>query len=78
MSPVLRRQEEIIVDNDNDWWYSNTAYIVKWSILGGLVLIFFVWFVGGYFHAKSRIRKGLPLLKYHMVWLFTSNGLGPS
>jgi hypothetical protein len=40
MSPVLlRRQDEIIVDDGHrNWWYSQTAQIVKWSILGGIIV----------------------------------------
>ncbi|KAH7123960.1 hypothetical protein B0J11DRAFT_326747 [Dendryphion nanum] len=47
------------------WWYSDTGIIVKWCILGAIFLFFTLWFVGGYFHAKSRMRKGLPLMGYH-------------
>jgi len=56
--------EEVFVNNHN-WWFSPTAVIVKWSILGAIVLFFLVWFVGGHFHAKRRIKKGLPPLRYH-------------
>jgi hypothetical protein len=31
--------------------------------------LFMGWFVGGYIHAKQRLRKGLPLLGYHRVCL---------
>jgi hypothetical protein len=39
--------------------------IVKWSILAGIFLFFIAWFVGGYIHAKRRLRAGKPLLGYH-------------
>ncbi|KAF2203743.1 hypothetical protein GQ43DRAFT_410944 [Delitschia confertaspora ATCC 74209] len=50
------------------FWYSNKGIIVKWIILAVIFFAFMAWFVGGYIHAKSRMRKGLPLLSYHR-WL---------
>jgi hypothetical protein len=41
--------------------------IIKWIILGTMFALFMAWFVGGYIHAKARLRKGLPLLGYHRV-----------
>jgi hypothetical protein len=43
--------------------------IIKWIILGVFFAIFMLWFVGGYIHAKQRLKKGLPLLGYHRVRL---------
>ena len=40
---------------------------IKWGIVGALILIFVLWIVGGYYHAKRRIAKGLPPLAYHRV-----------
>ncbi|MCJ1444213.1 MAG: hypothetical protein MMC23_004714 [Stictis urceolatum] len=67
MSPVIfpRQDPEFVEDGHRSWWYSQTASIVKWSILAGIVLFFMAWFLGGYWHARMRIRKGLPLMKYH-------------
>lgn len=45
--------------------------IIKWIILGVLFALFMAWFVGGYIHAKQRLKKGLPLLGYHRVRPFT-------
>ncbi|KAF2468264.1 uncharacterized protein BDR25DRAFT_327017 [Lindgomyces ingoldianus] len=42
--------------------------IIKWSILAGIFFFFMAWFVGGYIHAKRRMRKGKPLMGYHR-WL---------
>ncbi|KAF2634939.1 hypothetical protein P280DRAFT_474235 [Massarina eburnea CBS 473.64] len=50
------------------FWYTGTGLIVKWSILAGFFLFFTLWFLGGYMHAKQRLRKGKPLLSYHR-WL---------
>ncbi|CEJ88869.1 hypothetical protein VHEMI04893 [[Torrubiella] hemipterigena] len=47
------------------FWCSQTGFIVKWCLAGALVLIVLLWTVGGYLHARSRIRKGLPPLAYH-------------
>ncbi|KJZ77452.1 hypothetical protein HIM_03176 [Hirsutella minnesotensis 3608] len=47
------------------WWATRTGIIVKWVI----TLVFFVvimgYFVGGYLHARRRLRKGLQPLAYH-------------
>jgi hypothetical protein len=45
-----------------------TGIIIKWSILAAIFFLFMAWFVGGYIHAKRRMRKGLPLMAYHR-WL---------
>lgn len=46
-------------DDENDWWFLSTAYNLKWAIAGGIVLLLFLLFTGGYVHAKRRMRKGL-------------------
>lgn len=50
---------------EDSFWYSDTGIIIKWVILIFFFLLFFGWFIGGYIHAKHRLRKGLPLLSYH-------------
>ncbi|KAF1912585.1 hypothetical protein BDU57DRAFT_522953 [Ampelomyces quisqualis] len=47
------------------FWYTDKGIIIKWIILGVLFALFLGWFVGGYIHAKRRLKKGLPLLGYH-------------
>jgi len=42
-----------------------TAFIIKWVITGLVVLGLLLFFVGGYFHAQRRMKKGLPPLRYH-------------
>ncbi|KAK3063097.1 hypothetical protein LTS18_002756 [Coniosporium uncinatum] len=63
MAVIEARQ--FVVDDDyyGSWWYSPTGYIVKWIIVGIIFAIFFACF-----HARRRIRKGLPPLAYHR-WL---------
>jgi hypothetical protein len=51
---------------------SQKGIIIKWVILGLIFLFFTSWFFGGYLHAKSRMKKGLPLLSYHR-WLVPYN-----
>jgi hypothetical protein len=46
--------------------------IIKWIILGVFFAVFMLWFVGGYIHAKQRLKKGLPLLRYHRVRSITT------
>lgn len=52
------------VDGDG-FWYTDKGIIIKWILLVTFFAIFFGWFVGGYIHAKRRLRRGLPLLPYH-------------
>ncbi|KAL6711958.1 hypothetical protein ACN47E_003001 [Coniothyrium glycines] len=51
--------------DDDGFWYSDQGIIVKWVILASLFALFMGWFVGGYIHAKRRLRAGKPLLAYH-------------
>lgn len=44
-----------------------TAAAIKWSIVGAIFVLFLVLFVGGYWHAQRRMKKGLPPLAYHRV-----------
>jgi uncharacterized protein YneF (UPF0154 family) len=77
---ALERREdddssETWTDNDNDdvyWWYSKEGYIVKWTILAVIVLLFTLWIVGGYWHAKKRLQKGLRPLAYHRCFVSRS------
>jgi len=58
-------------DNNDDlngsgyWWYSPTAYAIKWAVIAAIFLFFLVFFVGGYLHATRRMKKGLAPLRYH-------------
>lgn len=44
-----------------------TAYAIKWAVIAAILVAFLLYFVGGYFHARQRMKKGLPPLKYHRV-----------
>ncbi|KAF9699897.1 hypothetical protein EKO04_002415 [Ascochyta lentis] len=50
---------------DGGFWSTQKGQIVKWSILGSLFGLFMLWFIGGYLHARRRLKAGKPLLKYH-------------
>ncbi|KAF4465503.1 Chitin synthesis regulation Congo red resistance RCR [Fusarium albosuccineum] len=63
------RESESWDNDDVTWWYSKEGYIVKWVILGVIVLLFTLWIVGGYWHAKKRIEKGLRPLAYHRCFV---------
>ncbi|EXJ78312.1 hypothetical protein A1O3_09473 [Capronia epimyces CBS 606.96] len=69
---IFQRQVTDENDNgnaDNDyWWYGSTAYVIKWAVIAAILFACFLYFFGGYLHARSRMRKGLPPLAYHR-WL---------
>lgn len=55
-------------DDDGSWWgYSDTGTAVKWAIVGLILLVIFMWLLGGYYHAQRRIRRNQPPLAYHKV-----------
>ncbi|KAL2444217.1 hypothetical protein ABEF95_015941 [Exophiala dermatitidis] len=57
-----------VYDTDYYWWYSPTAYAIKWAVIATLLVALALYLIGGYLHAKRRMRKGLPPLAYHR-WL---------
>jgi hypothetical protein len=75
--PVIKRQfnhdsdSPFLHDHDHDGmeiWYSPAAYVVKWSVLLSIFITFFLWITIGYYHARQRLKRGLPPLAYHR-WL---------
>ncbi|KAH8592096.1 hypothetical protein B0O99DRAFT_518210 [Bisporella sp. PMI_857] len=42
--------------------------IARWSVFFAIIFLFSAYMIGGYLHAKRRIKKGLPPLAYHR-WL---------
>ncbi|KAG9232948.1 hypothetical protein BJ875DRAFT_62048 [Amylocarpus encephaloides] len=61
---------EVFYTNGNHFWYTREGQIARWSIFFGIFFLFMAYMVGGYLHAKQRIRKGLVPLAYHR-WLLS-------
>jgi len=72
MASIIARQNvndgDFIIVENNSWWWTRTGQIVRWSLFFGLFFLFLAYMVGGYWHARRRISKGLPPLAYHR-WL---------
>ncbi|POS84959.1 hypothetical protein EPUL_002959, partial [Erysiphe pulchra] len=72
MPTLLHRQfmgdDFIVIEREPSFWWTKTGQIVRWSVFLGLFTLFTAYIVIGYFHAKRRMKKGLPLLAYHR-WL---------
>jgi len=69
MSGLTLRQ--FIDDEDEehvDFWWTPAGQAVRWGIFGGIILLFILYMVIGYWHATRRLRKGLSPLAYHR-WL---------
>lgn len=47
-----------------------TAFIIKWVVTAVIVIGLLAFFLGGYFHAQRRMKKGLPPLRYHR-WMIS-------
>ncbi|PNY28597.1 Uncharacterized protein TCAP_01487 [Tolypocladium capitatum] len=71
---ALNTRDEVIPDGwvrDGDWivpwWHSkaSTGVIVRWAIFLAIFVLIMGYIIGGYYHAQSRLRKGLPPLAYH-------------
>ncbi|KAI6251009.1 hypothetical protein HI914_00313 [Erysiphe necator] len=72
MAAFIKRQfvgdDYIIIEREPSFWWTKTGQIVRWSVFLGLFTLLTAYIVIGYFHAKRRMKKGLPLLAYHR-WL---------
>ncbi|KAI1004519.1 hypothetical protein K3495_g3690 [Podosphaera aphanis] len=74
MSSFMRRQylspgdDIIIVQREPSFWWTKTGQIIRWSVFFGIITILTLYTLIGYYHAKRRMKKGLPLLAYHR-WL---------
>lgn len=44
---------------------SQTGSAVRYTIVAILFFLLFAYFIGGYWHARHRVRKNLPPLAYH-------------
>lgn len=72
---VLKREDRINDKRDDDdvypydysesWWWSDTGYAVRYALICVILAIILLYFVGGYCHARSRLKKGQPPLAYH-------------
>ncbi|OAQ66868.1 ubiquitin-protein ligase Sel1/Ubx2 [Pochonia chlamydosporia 170] len=65
---ALAAREIICVDGDCgyvSWWHTKTGYIVRWVIFLVIFVLIFGYLIGGYYHARRRLRKGLEPLAYH-------------
>ncbi|KAI6814741.1 hypothetical protein KC332_g12227 [Hortaea werneckii] len=51
-------------DNVGFWW-TPAGMAVRYTIVGLLFAALLFFFVGGYFHARRRLQRGLPPLSYH-------------
>ena len=75
MSLLAKRQvpdSPRYTNDGNDWYYSSTAYYIKWAVVAAIFLIFIGFIIGGYIHAKRRMKKGLAPLAYHRVRFFAT------
>ena len=46
------------------------VFIIRWVIVGALVLLIVSLVIFGRVHAKNRMKNSLPPLRYHRVSLF--------
>lgn len=75
---LIRRQTGVssnYADSEGDggfgsgWWNSPIAFAIKWAVVIGFVLFLATFMLGGYAHAKHRMKKGKDPLRYHRVCL---------
>ncbi|KAL8858020.1 MAG: hypothetical protein Q9178_005481 [Gyalolechia marmorata] len=52
-------------DYHHSWWYSDTADAIKWAVVAAIFFAMFLFLAIGYIHARRRIRRGQPPLRYH-------------
>ncbi|KAK4498818.1 hypothetical protein PRZ48_009328 [Zasmidium cellare] len=50
------------------WWWSPTGMAIRYTIIILIFASLVLFFLGGYYHAQRRLRKGLPPLPYH-AWM---------
>jgi len=70
----LDNNDDGFIDDGGDrvtsFWWTNTGEIVRWSVFFGIFFLIIVYITFGHWHAKRRIMKGLPPLRYHR-WLLS-------
>nr|POE49405.1 hypothetical protein CFP56_50322 [Quercus suber] len=52
-------------DDQGSWWWSPAGFTVRYIIVAVVFGALLLFFVGGYYHANRRVRKGLAPLPYH-------------
>ncbi|KAF1812324.1 hypothetical protein P152DRAFT_397807 [Eremomyces bilateralis CBS 781.70] len=69
---MLAPRDDFVHDHyySDSFWWSPAGYVAKWVIVGTIFFFLLTWIVGGYLHARHRVRKGLPPLRYHR-WLLS-------
>ena len=50
-----------------NWWYSDTAEVIKWTVLAAILFGIFLFLALGWVHARRRVRRGQAPLRYHRV-----------
>ncbi|XMA18456.1 hypothetical protein WAI453_011247 [Rhynchosporium graminicola] len=74
MGVITERQnfsdDGFIYDDRRSFWWTRDGQIVRWSVFFGLFTLLLAYMIGGYWHAKKRLSKGLAPLRYHR-WLLS-------
>ncbi|KAH9827480.1 Chitin synthesis regulation, resistance to Congo red [Teratosphaeria destructans] len=55
--------------DDVSWWLTPAGMAVRYTIVAIIFAAIFLYFIGGYWHARRRARKGLAPLPYHR-WMY--------
>ncbi|KAF2836358.1 hypothetical protein M501DRAFT_919256, partial [Patellaria atrata CBS 101060] len=58
------------------FWWTDTGVIVKYCIFLFIFLVIFGWIIGGFIHARRRLNRGQPPLRYHK-WLVPRSHRNP-
>ncbi|KAK4659555.1 hypothetical protein QC762_111325 [Podospora pseudocomata] len=63
-----RDEDGFLISDENcyiSFWNTKAGIIVKWSLFLAILLSLTLYLLIGYFHARKRVRSGLPPLGYH-------------
>ncbi|KAK3714643.1 hypothetical protein LTR37_007623 [Vermiconidia calcicola] len=52
-------------DGETSWWWTPAGMATRYAIVAILFAFILFFFVGGYYHARSRVNNGQQLLPYH-------------
>ncbi|CZT19468.1 uncharacterized protein RCC_05319 [Ramularia collo-cygni] len=70
VAAMLKRDDDYDDYNDS-WYWSDTGYTVRYVIVFVILTALLLFFLGGYLHARKRMKKGLQPLSYHR-WMVKS------